>query len=131
MDDLNLILEKLTKLESILENFNQINPKGNVGRICLIRSVNSGVHFGKVIDEFYTPVGKSVILKDSRRIHYWSGAASLTQVANDGIGNKEISKISQKISKIEIVDVCEMLPMSNKAIKQLDSHPVWEIKNIK
>lgn len=126
MDDLNLILERLAQLESLLKKGQPSEPKKNVGKICLIRSYASGVHFGEVIDEFFTPAGKVVILKDSRRIHYWSGAASLTQIANDGIKNKDSSRLTQTLGEIEVVNVCETIPISEKAIKQLESHPIWQ-----
>lgn len=121
-----VILEKLAELEKTLKKGQPSEPKKNVGKICLVRSYASGVHFGEVIDEFFTAAGKVVILKDSRRIHYWSGAASLTQIANDGIKNKDSSRLTQILPEIEVVNVCETIPISEKAIKQLESHPIWQ-----
>lgn len=121
-----VILEKLAELEKTLKKGQPSEPKKNVGKICLVRSYASGVHFGEVIDEFFTAAGKVVILKDSRRIHYWSGAASLTQIANDGIKNKDSSRLTQILPEIEVVNVCETIPISQKAIKQLESHPIWQ-----
>lgn len=121
-----VILEKLAELEKTLKKGQPSEPKKNVGKICLVRSYASGVHFGEVIDEFFTAAGKVVILKDSRRIHYWSGAASLTQIANDGIKNKDSSRLTQIMPEIEVVNVCETIPISEKAIKQLESHPIWQ-----
>lgn len=126
MNDLNLILERLAQLEALLKKGQPSNPKKNVGKICLIRSYASGVHFGEVVDEYYTAAGKVVILKDSRRIHYWSGAASLTQIANDGIKNKESSRLTQPVPEIEVVNVCETIPISEKALKNLAAHPIWQ-----
>ena len=120
------ILAKLEALEMLINKNKPLEPKKNVGKICLIRSYASGVHCGEVMDEFFTAAGKVVILKNSRRIHYWSGAASLSQIANDGIKNKESSRLTQELIEIEIVNVCETIPISEKALKQLAAHPIWQ-----
>ena len=90
----------------------------------LIRSYASGVHFGELVSEQFTPSGKVVVLKNSRRIHYWEGAASLSQVALDGIGT---GRVAMTLPEIEIVNVIETIPLTEKAIDNLENQPVWKI----
>lgn len=90
----------------------------------LIRSYASGVHFGTLVSENFTPSGKVVVLKDSRRIYCWEGAASLSQVAIDGIRS---GKVAMTLPEIEIVNAIETIPLSENAILNLENQPVWKI----
>lgn len=94
------------------------------GQKVLIRSYSAGVHFGTVIEEQFTIAGKVVVLKDSRRIHQWEGACSLSQVALDGIRD---GRVAMTLPIDEIVGVIETIPLSEAAIKNLESQPVWKI----
>lgn len=95
-----------------------------IGKKVLIRSYAAGVHFGTLQSEVFTPAGKVVVLSDSRRIHYWEGAASLSQVANDGI---RTGRVTMVLPAIEIVNVIETIPLSEGAIKNLESQPIWKV----
>jgi hypothetical protein len=94
-----------------------------LGKKVLIRSENAGVFFGTLISETYTPSGKVVILENSRRIHYWEGAASLSQVALEGIRSGRVAMI-EPIK--EIVGVIETTPLSDSAIFNLENQPIWK-----
>ena len=93
-------------------------------RICIIRSYASGVHFGEVVETRDTPHGLSVTLKDSRRVHYWEGAASLSQMAIDGIKTGHIAMI---LPEIQVEGVCEIIPMSESAIDNMKGQSVWKM----
>ena len=90
----------------------------------LIRAYASGVHFGELVKEEFTLSGKVVTLKNSRRIHYWEGAASLSQVAIDGILK---GRVAMELPEIEVVNVIETIPISEKAIENLKNQPVWKM----
>lgn len=95
-----------------------------IGKQVLIRSYASGVHFGTLKSEIYTVSGKVVELTDSRRIHYWEGAASLSQVALEGIKKGRVSMI---LPTIEIVNVIETIPLQDEAIINLNNQPIWKV----
>lgn len=67
--------------------------------------------------------GLSVTLKNSRRIHYWKGACSLSQVAMDGIGT---GRVAIELPEIQIENVIEIIPMTESAIENLKNQPVWK-----
>lgn len=95
-----------------------------IGKKVLIRSYASGVHFGTLESETFTPSGKVVTLSDSRRIHYWEGAASLSQVAIDGIKS---GRVAMTLPTIEVVNVIETIPLLPDAISNLEKQDVWKI----
>ena len=91
----------------------------------LIRSYDSGVHFGLLKQEQHTPAGIIVDLLQSRRVHYWDGAASLSQLAVDGIGKPNSSRIAKTLPFIRIGRVCEIIPLSNELFNNLQNLPEW------
>ena len=94
-----------------------------VNKICIIRSYASGVHFGEVAETRDTLHGLSVTLKNSRRIHYWEGACSLSQVAMEGI---RTGRVSMQLPEIQVENVIEIIPMSENSIDNLKNQAVWK-----
>lgn len=95
-----------------------------IGKKVLIRSYASGVHFGTLQSKTFTHSGMVVTLTDSRRIHYWQGAASLSQVALEGIKS---GRVAMALPAIEVVNVIETIPLSDAAITNLENQPVWKV----
>jgi hypothetical protein len=95
-----------------------------IGKKVLIRSYASGVHFGTLESEQFTLSGKVVMLSNARRIHYWEGAASLSQVAIDGI---KTGRVAMVLPTIEVVNIIETIPLSDAAITNLENQPVWKV----
>jgi hypothetical protein len=93
-------------------------------RICIIRSYASGVHFGEVAEMRDTVHGLSVTLKNSRRIHYWEGACSLSQVAMEGI---RTGRVAIELPEIQVENVIEIIPMTAAAIDNLKNQPIWKV----
>jgi len=92
-------------------------------KICIIRSYASGVHFGEVAETRDTVHGLSVTLKNSRRIHYWEGACSLSQVAMEGI---KTGRVAMELLEIQVENVIEIIPMSESSIDNLKNQAVWK-----
>lgn len=67
--------------------------------------------------------GLSVTLKNSRRIHYWEGACSLSQVAMEGIHQ---GRVAMELPEIQVENVIEIIPMTNEAIQNLTNQEVWK-----
>lgn len=93
----------------------------------LIRSHLSGVHFGLLEYEKNTPQGKEVVLRNSRRVHYWEGAASLSQMAVEGIGKPDQSRVAMELEIIKIQNVIETIPLTEKAFQNLKDQPIWRV----
>lgn len=93
----------------------------------LIRSKDSGVHFGLLESQRDTPQGLEVKMRNSRRVHYWEGAASLSQMAVDGISKPESSRVAVELETITIQNAIETIPLTEKALENLKNQPVWKV----
>lgn len=91
----------------------------------LIRSYAAGVHFGYLKSEKFTEAGKVVVLVKTRRVWYWDGAASLSQMALEGVSKPDKCKFSVEIAENEIVNVIETLPLTEKACNNLYKVSIW------
>ena len=100
--------------------------KSTKKKFVLVRSKYAGVHFGEVKSEKFTEAGKVVVLTNTRRVWYWDGAASLSQMAVDGVLNPSSCKFSMPVESNEIVDVIETIPLTEKAIDNLYKVAIWK-----
>lgn len=98
-----------------------------IGKKVLIRSYAAGVHFGTLVSEEYTLAGKVVVLENTRRVHYWEGAASLSQMAMEGVKKPNNCRFAMATPTDEIVNVIETIPLSDAAIINLENVPVWKV----
>ncbi len=96
--------------------------KENIGKKVIIRGNNSGVEFGELIAQ----EGQEVTLKNARRIWYWEGAASLSQLAKDGTSKPSSCKFTVFVDSITILDAIEIIPCTDKAIKSIKNVKVWK-----
>lgn len=96
-------------------------------KLVLIRSYGSGVHFGVLASKRDCPQGLEVTLTNSRRVHYWVGAASLSQMATEGIANAADSRVTVVVSEITISNVIEIIPLTDTAFVNLSNQPVWKM----
>lgn len=89
----------------------------------IIRSNRAGVFFGTLKKKN----GDEVVLTDCRRLWSWSGAASLSQMAVDGVKNPENCKFTVAVPKIIILGVIEIIPCSEQAIASIEGVSEWKI----
>ena len=94
----------------------------NIGKKVLIRGNRSGVEFGELVSQN----GSEVTLKNARRIWYWDGAASLSQLAKDGTSNPSNCKFTEFVDSITILDAIEIIPCTDKAVKSIEEVKVWK-----
>lgn len=92
------------------------------GKYCMVRSYSAGVFAGTVVSK----KGKEVHLKDARRIWFWRGAASLSQLATDGTKDPNGCKFPQEVPEVILTEVIEIIPMTPKAKKSISEVPVWK-----
>lgn len=70
--------------------------------------------------------GKEVVLRDARRIWYWEGAASLSQLAQEGTSNPNKCKFPCPVDEVILTECIEMIPISAKAKESIESVPEWK-----
>ena len=91
-------------------------------RYVIIRSENAGVFAGYL--EFQDK--EEVILVDARRLWYWDGAASLSQLAQDGVKKPENCKFPCEVPHIKIQQVIETLDCSEVARLSIKNVKIWQ-----
>ena len=95
--------------------------ESNKDNYVLIRGDRSGVFVGILKSK----EGTHVVLNDVRRIWYWSGAASISQLAMEGVSKPDECKFPCEVTEIEITDAIEIIPMTTKAVESIKSVKVW------
>src|SRR3990167_8573709 len=88
----------------------------------IIRADRAGVFAGYLESKD----GQSVIIRDCRRLWYWDGAASISQIAVDGVSKPENCKFPEAVDKAQIDGVIEVLYATEKARKSISCVGVWK-----
>lgn len=88
----------------------------------IIRTYSAGVFAGFIKKR----IGGEVILTNARRLWFWSGAASLSQFAVEGTSNPSGCKFPVEVPEITLLNVIEIIPMTDKAIASMDAVLVWK-----
>lgn len=112
----DLTIGQLKDLQSLIGGGKSETQHPFVGRYCLARCYAAGVHAGEVV----SVQGENVILKNSIRLWSWKAkdGIALSGVAQNGI--KPDSKIDSLNPEIYLSDVCELIPVSEKAKETFD-----------
>jgi hypothetical protein len=87
----------------------------------LIRGRDSGVFFGIIKERN----GQEIVIEDCRRIWYWSGAASCSQLAIDGVSDPDNCKFPESEELKIIFDAIEISPITAEALASLKGVHVW------
>jgi len=93
------------------------------GVYVIIRTYSAGVHAGYL----HKREGKEVTLKNARRIWYWEGAASLSQMALEGVKKPEKCKFSVAVPEILLLEAIEVIPCTDAAMKNIQEVPEWKV----
>lgn len=87
----------------------------------LIRSRDAGVFAGRLVERN----GNEVVLHDARRIWYWDGAATLSELATRGTSRPDGCQFPAPVPEITVLGVCEIIPMTDEAVASIEAVPVW------
>lgn len=87
----------------------------------IVRANGAGVFFGEVTEQD----GDVVVMRNARRIWHWDGAASLSELAENGTANPNGCKFPCPVSEIKIFNVLEILSVTEKAAESIDRVKVW------
>ena len=88
----------------------------------IVRTYSAGVHFGFLKKR----EGKEVTLINSRRVWYWNGAASLSQLAMEGTSLPNDCKFPCIVKEIILTEAIEIIPLTEKAKNNLYGVPIWK-----
>ena len=88
----------------------------------IVRTYSAGVFAGWLASRN----GQEVKLINARRLWYWDGAASLSQLAVDGVKKPKTCKFPCEVSEIELTQAIEIISVTEKARKSIQGVSVWQ-----
>lgn len=105
LEKLQPLLDQLTALE------HEGKKTGMIGEYVIVRCRDAGVHSG-YLEEYQ---GREVTLSNTRRLWYWKCLKehSLSSIAAHGA--HEDSKFATELSKITVLDACEIIPCTEES----------------
>ena len=88
----------------------------------IVRTYSAGVFVG----ELESRKGQEVVLRNARRLWYWEGAASLSQMAMEGTSKPQGCKFPVAVDRVELLQAIEILDMTPMAWSSIQAVPVWK-----
>jgi hypothetical protein len=112
------------KMESVLINGEVYEKKEATVEFpwVVIRSRDAGVFFGQLVKDG----GSRVDLINSRRIYYWDGAATLSQLSQEGVKSVTNCKFPCVVPMQSVLGVCEIIIATDAARESIQSVPIWK-----
>lgn len=90
----------------------------------IVRTKYAGVFFAKV--EFLDEDNGTAKLKNARRLWYWDGAASLSQLAQSGTSKPASCKFPEPVDEQLVREVIEVLTVTVEAAATIDAVKAWK-----
>lgn len=88
----------------------------------IVRGNNSGVFAGNIKERN----GQEVTMTNVRRLWYWDGASSISQLAKEGTVKPENCKFTVTVDEIIVLDAIEIDVCSAKAEKSIKEVVEWK-----
>lgn len=90
---------------------------------CIVRTYSAGVFAG-----YYdrSIKGQEGTIYNVRRIWYWDGAASLSQLAKDGTSSPDNCKFPEEVDEIDLKQIIEVIPCTEKAKQSILNVKIWK-----
>ncbi len=88
----------------------------------IIRADRAGVFFGEIKERN----GGEVTMANVRRLWYWDGAASLSQLATEGTSKPRECKFSVTVPEMTILGVIEIIPCNTSATEIILGVKEWK-----
>ena len=93
-----------------------------IGLYCIVRTYSAGVFAGTLKSRD----GKEAVVSNARRLWYWDGASSLSQLAREGVKKPDNCKFPCEVDEILLTEAIEILPCTAEAIASIASVKVWK-----
>lgn len=96
--------------------------KSKKSKYVIVRTTSAGVFAGFLVSR----AGQEVVMKEARRLWYWKGASSLSQLAMEGVKCPLECKFPVAMDRVELTQAIEIIDVTAKAKKSIDSVPIWK-----
>ena len=105
------------------KNENKKAEELNGMKYCIVRTYSADVFAGYLESRN----GKEAVIRNVRRIWYWAGANSLSQLAVDGTKKPTECKFPMAVDKIEVTEVIEIIECTEKAKNSIEGVAEWKV----
>lgn len=92
------------------------------GQYIIVRTCSAGVFAGTLVAR----KGQEVELKHARRLYYWDGAASLSQLSQEGVTRPENCKFPCEVPSVVLLQAIELLPVTKMAKTSISQVAIWK-----
>jgi len=89
----------------------------------IVRTYSAGVFAGYLKEQN----GKEGTVLQARRLHYWDGAASLSQLSQEGVTKPENCRFAMEMPSISLTEIIEVIPCTEVARLNINSVPIWKV----
>lgn len=89
----------------------------------ICRTHSAGVYAGYLKER----TGKEGILLQARMLWYWEGAASLSQLAMEGVKKPEKCKFPCEVNEITLTEIISIIPATEKAKLSIKEVEIWQM----
>jgi hypothetical protein len=114
--------EMFCKLGDLMNKVEKITEEMKMDlEYVIVRTYSAGVFAGYLSKRD----GKEVELLKARRLWYWSGAASLSQLSQEGVKNPEECKFPQEVEKVILTEAIEILNVTERAKESIGNVKIW------
>ena len=100
----------------------QVAPELDGMKYCIVRTYSAGVFAGYVESRD----GKEVVIRQARRLWYWDGAASLSELAMSGTKKPDNCKFPEAMGRITVTEAIEIIECSLAAKSSIEGVKVWK-----
>jgi hypothetical protein len=87
----------------------------------IVRTQSAGVFAGELVSR----KGKEVVMRNARRLWYWSGAASLSELATRGTSKPHECKFPVAVVAVTLTEAIEIITVTPAARNSIAKVPVW------
>ena len=95
-----------------------------INKKVIIRTNRAGVFYGTLAE--YDDVTRTAEIQNCRRLWYWDGACSLSQLSVDGTKKPSTCQFTLYVPSMLVMEVIEILPCSETAIKSIEGVKIWK-----
>ncbi len=113
----------MSQCKEIIIDGVKYTPNAEVSKdYVIVRTYSAGVFAGNLVEKN----GKEVVLKNARRLWYWDGAATLSQLAMEGVKKPDKCKFPCEVTTITLTEAIEIIPCTDEAIKSIKGVGIWK-----
>ncbi len=90
----------------------------------LVRTESAGCFYVETLEDLDLKTATAVMI-NARRLWYWDGAATLSELATQGVSKPENCKFPKVVPEEIVFGIIEIIPCSKKAIVTINEVKEW------